>query len=56
MKIRTRAVSTLFTLSLAAVAKTGAGNGNAALALKPPAVQTAYNILFGQAQQLQDSN
>jgi hypothetical protein len=44
-------------LSLPGAAQTGAGNGNAvALAKKSPAVQTAYNFLIAQAQQLQDDN
>src|SRR5882762_5861588 len=49
---------TLAALSItAAMAQTGAGNGNAiALAKKSPAVQTAYNFLIAQAQQLRDDN
>ena len=47
----------LVALSIAALAQTGAGNGNAvALAQRSPAVQTAYNFLISQAQSLQDSN
>ncbi len=58
MKIRFLVVPfALAALSLAAIGQTGAGNGNAiALAKKSPAVQTAYNFLIGQAQQLQDDN
>jgi hypothetical protein len=45
----------LSALSLPVLAQVGAGNGNAvALAQKSPAVQTAYNFLISQAQQLQD--
>jgi hypothetical protein len=61
MKMKTRFTAialTLAALSVAsAVAQTGAGNGNAiALAKKSPAVQTAFNFLISQAQQLQDDN
>ena len=62
MKTRSVAISLfLIALSIPAVipaeAQTGAGNGNAiALAQKSPAVQTAYNYLIGQAQELQDTS
>ncbi len=59
MKTRFAAIAlTLAALSVApAVAQIGAGNGNAiALAKKSPAVQTAFNFLISQAQQLQDNN
>lgn len=58
MKTRFAALSLfLIALFIPALAQTGAGNGNAiALAQKSPAVQTAYNYLIGQAQQLQDTN
>ena len=62
MKTRFAALS-LFLIALfipaviPALAQTGAGNGNAiALAQKSPAVQTAFNYLIGQAQELQDPN
>jgi hypothetical protein len=43
--------------SIPALAQVGAGNANAAtLAQKSPAVQTAYQFLIHQAQQLQDTN
>lgn len=58
MKTRFAALSLfLVALLIPALAQTGAGNGNAiALAQKSPAVQTAFNYLIGQAQQLQDTN
>ena len=59
MKTRLAAIALTFAaLSVnPAVAQTGAGNGNAiALAKKSPAVQTAYNFLISQAQQLQDDS
>src|SRR5258708_38494061 len=58
MKTRFAAIALIFAaLSMSAIAQTGAGNGNAiALAKKSPAVQTAYNFLISQAQQLQDDN
>src|SRR5215470_13639123 len=58
MKMRTVVVCLLAAaVCLPGMAQTGAGNGNAiALAKKSPAVQTAYNFLVSQAQQLQDDN
>jgi hypothetical protein len=58
MRTRFVAISLfLIALFIPALAQTGAGNGSAiALAQKSPAVQTAYNYLIGQAQQLQDTN
>src|SRR5258708_24070323 len=58
MKTRFAAIALIFAaLSMSAIAQTGAGNGNAiALAKKSPAVQTAFNFLISQAQQLQDNN
>jgi hypothetical protein len=58
MRTRFVAISLfLIALFIPALAQTGAGNGSAiALAQKSPAIQTAYNYLIGQAQQLQDTN
>jgi hypothetical protein len=58
MKTRFAVIAVTLAFSMqSAMAQTGAGNGNAiALAKKSPAVQTAFNFLISQAQQLQDDN
>jgi len=58
MKLRTVIFVLVLSLGpISALAQIGAGNANAAvLAQKSPAVQTAYQFLIHQAQQLQEAN